>query len=63
MNTQLLIVVMSVLALHVAALLGGGIALGILRLLGRWPASANGADERALPSLGRSTEGDKNEIA
>jgi hypothetical protein len=35
MNTQLLIVIMSIVALHVAALLGGGMALGVMRLLGR----------------------------
>jgi hypothetical protein len=35
MNTQLLIVVMTVVALHLVALVGGGLALGIMRLLGR----------------------------
>jgi len=37
MNTQLLIVVMSIVALHLAVLVGGGLALGIMRLLRRWP--------------------------
>ena len=37
MNTQLLIVILSILALHVAALVGGGLALGVMRLLGRKP--------------------------
>jgi hypothetical protein len=35
MNTELLIVIMSLVSLHVAALAGGGLALGIMRLLGR----------------------------
>ena len=46
MNTQLLLVIMSIVALHVAAIGGGGLVLGIMRLLGRWPVTANGADER-----------------
>jgi hypothetical protein len=46
MNTQLLLVIMSIVALHVAAIAGGGLVLGIMRLLGRGPATANGADER-----------------
>ena len=33
MNTELLIVIMSIVALHIAALAGGGLALGIMRLL------------------------------
>lgn len=37
MNTALLIVVLSIVALHVAALAGGGLALGVMRLLGRAP--------------------------
>lgn len=37
MNTQLLIVILSIAALHVAALVGGGLALGVMRLLGRTP--------------------------
>ena len=37
MNTQLLIVILSIAALHVAALVGGGLALGVMRLLGRRP--------------------------
>lgn len=39
MNTQLLIVILSIVALHVAALAGGGLALGIMRLFGRKPPS------------------------
>lgn len=35
MNTELLIVILSIVALHVAALLGGGLALGIMKLFGR----------------------------
>lgn len=46
MNTQLLLVIMSIVALHVAAIAGGGLVLGIMRLLGHGPATANGADER-----------------
>lgn len=46
MDTQLLVVIMSIAALHVAALAGGGIALGIMKLLGRGPAGANGAEAR-----------------
>jgi len=37
MNTELLIVILSIVALHVAALVGGGLALGVMRLLGRTP--------------------------
>jgi len=46
MDTQLLVVIMSIVALHVAALAGGGLVLGIMRLLGRAPASTNGAEGR-----------------
>lgn len=46
MDTELLIVIMSIVALHVAALAGGGLALGIMRLLGRDPVSASGAEGR-----------------
>jgi len=46
MNTQLLLVIMSIVALHVAAIGGGALALGIMRLLGRAPATATGADDR-----------------
>jgi len=46
MDTQLLVVIMSIAALHVAALVGGALGLGIMRLLGRRPASANGAEVR-----------------
>jgi hypothetical protein len=35
---------MSIVALHIAALAGGGLVLGIMRLLGRGPATANGAE-------------------
>ncbi|MFZ1864396.1 MAG: hypothetical protein WAU39_09260 [Polyangiales bacterium] len=44
MNTELLIVILSIVALHVAALAGGGLALGIMRLLGRAPARATNAN-------------------
>ena len=44
MQTQLLLVIMSIVALHVAALAGGGLVLGIMRLLGRGPATVNGAE-------------------
>ena len=46
MNTQLFLVIMTIVALHVAALVGGGIALGIMRLLGRAPASMPSDDAR-----------------
>ena len=46
MNTALLVVIMSLVALHVAALAGGGLVLVVMRLLGRGPASVNGADEQ-----------------
>jgi hypothetical protein len=46
MDTTLLIVIMSIVALHVAALAGGGLALGIMRLLGYRPASANEGEAR-----------------
>lgn len=50
MDTQLLVVIMSIVALHVAALVGGGLGLGIMRLLGRGPASHDGAEGReSLP--------------
>jgi hypothetical protein len=35
MDTALLVVILSIAALHAAALLGGGLALGIVRLLRR----------------------------
>jgi len=37
MSTELLIVIMSIVALHIAALIGGGMALGIMRLFGHKP--------------------------
>jgi hypothetical protein len=46
MDTQLLVAIMSIVALHVAALAGGGLALGIMRLLGYSPASATEAEGR-----------------
>lgn len=46
MNTQLLLVIMTIVALHVAAFAGGGLALGIMCLLGRVPASATSAEGR-----------------
>lgn len=44
MNTELLIVIMSIVALHIAALAGGGLALGIMRLFGRKPPRLSGGD-------------------
>ncbi len=45
MNTQLLIVILSILALHVAALGGGGLVWAVMRLFGyRLPES--GAEPR-----------------
>lgn len=46
MNTQLLLVIMTIVALHAAAFAGGGLALGIMRLLGRGPASEPSAEDR-----------------
>ncbi len=46
MDTAFLVVIMSLVALHVAALVGGGLGLGIMRLLGRGPASASDAEGR-----------------
>ncbi|MBW2405021.1 MAG: hypothetical protein JRF42_14740 [Deltaproteobacteria bacterium] len=46
MSTQLLLVIMTIVALHVAVIAGGGLALGIMRLLGRAPDSPVSADER-----------------
>lgn len=37
MNTALLTVILSIVAFHVAALAGGGLALGVMRLFGRAP--------------------------
>jgi hypothetical protein len=37
MNTELQLVILSIVALHIAALVGGGLALGIMRLFGRKP--------------------------
>jgi hypothetical protein len=44
MTTELLIVIMSIVALHVAALVGGGLALGIMKLFGRTPPSLPSGD-------------------
>ncbi|MBW1762512.1 MAG: hypothetical protein JRG67_15930 [Deltaproteobacteria bacterium] len=46
MDTQLLLVIMTIVALHVAALVGGGLALGIMRLLGHEPVSVDGPEGR-----------------
>jgi hypothetical protein len=46
MNTTFLVVIMSLVALHVAALLGGGLVLVAMRLLGRAPESAPAAEGR-----------------
>jgi hypothetical protein len=46
MDTPFLLVIMSIVALHLAALLGGGLALGVMRLLGRAPTSIDPAEGR-----------------
>jgi hypothetical protein len=46
MDTPFLVVIMSIVALHVAALAGGGLALGIMRLLGHGPVGADAAEGR-----------------
>ena len=47
MTTELLIVIMSIVALHIAALLGGGLALGIMKLFKRKPATRLPAGDAA----------------
>jgi hypothetical protein len=47
MNTELLIVIMSIVALHVAALLGGGLALGVMKLFKRKPTTRLPAGDAA----------------
>jgi hypothetical protein len=44
MNTQLLIVILSIVALHLAAFVGGGLALGVMRLFGRKPPQLTGRE-------------------
>jgi hypothetical protein len=46
MDTALLVVIMSFVALSVAALAGGGLGLGVMRLLGCGPGSASGTEAR-----------------
>ncbi|MBW1907625.1 MAG: hypothetical protein JRJ24_20490 [Deltaproteobacteria bacterium] len=46
MNTAFLVVIMSLVTLHVAALAGGGLVLVAMRLLGRAPESAPAAEGR-----------------
>lgn len=46
MNTALLVVIMSLVALHIAALGGGGLALLVMRLLGRAPKITPPAEAR-----------------
>jgi hypothetical protein len=46
MNTAFLFVIMSLVALHLAALAGGGLVLVVMRLLGRAPESAPVAEGR-----------------
>jgi len=50
MDSVLLVAIMSVVALHVAALVGGGLGWGlgwgIMRLLGRGPARVSAAEGR-----------------
>ena len=45
MDTAPLLVVMSIVALHVAALAGGGLALAIMRLFGYRPTTASGPED------------------
>jgi hypothetical protein len=44
MDTALIVAILSVVALVAAALGGGGLALGIMRLLGRGPANAGASN-------------------
>lgn len=44
MTTQLLIVILSIVALHLAAFIGGGLALGVMKLFGREPPSLPSGD-------------------
>lgn len=44
MSTELQIVIMSIVALHAAALAGGGLALVIMRLFGRKPGELDPGD-------------------
>jgi hypothetical protein len=46
MDTAFLVVIMSLVALHVAALAGGGLGLLVMRLLGRGPESISGTEGR-----------------
>ena len=46
MDTAFLVVIMSLVTLHIAALVGGGLGLAIMRLLGRGPESAPAAEGR-----------------
>ena len=46
MDTALLVAIMSFVVLFVAALAGGGLALGIMRLLGRRPGFGPEPDAR-----------------
>ena len=39
MSTELQLVILSIVALHIAALAGGGLALALMRLFGRKPAT------------------------
>ena len=41
MDTALLVIVMSIVALHAAAIVGGGLGLLVMRLLGRGPTAAS----------------------
>ena len=44
MSTELQIVIMSIVALHAAALAGGGLALAVMRLFGRKPGEVGATD-------------------
>ena len=44
MTTELLIVILSIVALNLAALVGGGLALGVMRLFGHKPTRLSTGD-------------------
>jgi hypothetical protein len=46
MDTALLVVIMSIIALHVAALGGGGLAWAVMKLLGFGKANASAGEGR-----------------
>ncbi len=46
MDTAFLVAILSIVALHVAAIAGGGLGLVIMRLLGRTPTSTPSSEGR-----------------